>query len=204
MKKATSTHSPKSSIDKVAWWTFLFACIGLASRSVVAEAQHPSLVPPGVVVASAATITRGHEPFGWLLCDGRTVNKKQFPDLFAVLQYRYGGAGDDFGLPNYQGRFLRGVDPERMLDPGPRTSAAHGGIDEVGSTEGDATRRHRHHENVTNGSHPCPAGSEGHFEQINVCPPRMNSDTSDNDDQHAGDETRPANTSVFYRIRARR
>lgn len=49
-------------------------------------------------------------PSGWLLCNGGTVSKTTYPDLFAVIGYKYGGTeGDDlFGLPNLNERFLEG------------------------------------------------------------------------------------------------
>ena len=47
------------------------------------------------------------EKAGWLLCDGSSYSTTDYPDLFAVIQYTYGGSGDNFNVPNYQGMFLQ-------------------------------------------------------------------------------------------------
>ena len=41
---------------------------------------------------------------GWLLCDGRLLNKNQHPLLFAVMGYIFGGSGDFFQLPDARSR----------------------------------------------------------------------------------------------------
>jgi microcystin-dependent protein len=40
---------------------------------------------------------------GWLICDGRTFYKSEFPFLFDVIGYSFGGSGDSFVLPNPAG-----------------------------------------------------------------------------------------------------
>jgi len=42
-------------------------------------------------------------PVGWLACDGATVSKALYPELFTVLGYTHGGSGDDFVLPTIGG-----------------------------------------------------------------------------------------------------
>lgn len=63
-------------------------------------------LPPGIIVAYASAST----PSGWLLCAGQTVSKTTYPALWAVIQYYYGGAGDNFVLPDIRGRVVAGVD----------------------------------------------------------------------------------------------
>ena len=41
---------------------------------------------------------------GWLYCNGRTVNVKDYVFLFNVIGYSYGGSGLTFNLPNPAGR----------------------------------------------------------------------------------------------------
>ena len=51
-------------------------------------------------------------PTGWLVCDGRTVSRTTYADLFAVIGTSY-GAGDGsttFNLPNKKGRVSAGYD----------------------------------------------------------------------------------------------
>lgn len=58
-------------------------------------------------------------PAGWLKCNGATVSRKTFAQLFDRIGTRY-GAGDGvttFGLPDLRGEFVRGWDDARGLDP---------------------------------------------------------------------------------------
>lgn len=48
-------------------------------------------------------------PDGWLGCDGRSVQKADYPELYALLGDTYGAAGDEFSLPNLANRVLRGA-----------------------------------------------------------------------------------------------
>ncbi len=79
------------------------------------EALLQSLI--GTVMAYAGPTA----PDGWLLCDGMAVSSKDFPALFAVIGNAHGDGGDGegplFNLPDYRGRFLRGVDGEADRDP---------------------------------------------------------------------------------------
>lgn len=84
-------------------------------------------------------------PEGWLLCDGREVSRNTFAALFGVIGEAH-GAGDGvttFNLPDYSGRFLRGVDGAAARDPGApfRTAMNAGGNVgiAVGSIQGDST-----------------------------------------------------------------
>lgn len=47
-------------------------------------------------------------PSGYLPCDGREIKKDAFPALFNKIGYTYGGAGENFRLPDLRGQFLRG------------------------------------------------------------------------------------------------
>ena len=46
---------------------------------------------------------------GWLFCDGRSMLRTDYPNLFAVIGTTFGAVdGTHFTLPDYQGRFLSG------------------------------------------------------------------------------------------------
>ena len=51
-----------------------------------------TLMPAGVIVPYAGAAA----PVGWLLCDGATYNRSDYPDLFAAL----GGSSSPYGLPS--------------------------------------------------------------------------------------------------------
>lgn len=46
----------------------------------------------------------------WALCNGASLATATYPELFAVIGYRYGGSGASFALPNMRQRFPIGVD----------------------------------------------------------------------------------------------
>ena len=141
---------------------------------------------------------------GWLLCDGRSVNVAEYPELFAALGYRYGGNNDAFNIPDYQGQFLRGVSGSAASTEN-RTPAKHGGRNEVGSTQLHAVQAHSHEyikvqlgttaigdpPSTTAAQPPQVAKTNGTF---------INSGTSK---QISDRETRPDNTFVYWLIKAR-
>lgn len=61
----------------------------------------------GDVKASLQTTNHGH----WLLCDGQAVSRTTYEALFLLIGEHF-GAGDGqttFNLPDYRGKFLRGL-----------------------------------------------------------------------------------------------
>lgn len=64
-----------------------------------------SAVPSGVMVPFAGKTV----PDGWLLCNGASLAKASYPDLFAAIGYTWGGSGNTFYLPNYNGRHILGT-----------------------------------------------------------------------------------------------
>lgn len=97
-------------------------------------------------------------PSGWLLCDGTVYEQSTYPELFDVIQFSFGfpKTGFDprtqFFVPDFRGRFIRGVDdstgtprdPDRelrfdMQDPSSIVGA------KVGSLQDDDLRSHDHH-----------------------------------------------------------
>lgn len=49
-------------------------------------------------------------PSGYLICDGSSISTGQYPNLFAVLGYKYGGSLNTFNIPDMRGRFPLGTD----------------------------------------------------------------------------------------------
>ena len=89
-------------------------------------------------------------PKGWLPCDGRQLQISEYPDLFRVIRFTFGGdKKESFFLPDLRGRFIRGWDSKGKKDE-KRI---------FGSKQEDALQNHAHKsvfsENLTseNGSH---------------------------------------------------
>jgi hypothetical protein len=93
-------------------------------------------VPAGTIIAFAGTIC----PKGYLLCDGRQLDKTKYLDLFAVIGTVYGGDGStNFKVPDFRGMFLRcaGSQPADYPSTSNRTTSAS---EALGIGQGDAIR----------------------------------------------------------------
>jgi hypothetical protein len=161
----------------------------------------------GIVVAFAG---EGNDiPQGWELCDGRLLDKNEpkYKPLFAVIGTIHGGAATPhFQLPDYRGRFLRGVDSGVGRDPdAPRRGApgqANSGNpgDRIGSVQDDGMRSHGHgipglHLEASGGGGFDGAGLETNSN-------RSHPWTRDYETRHAGGaETRPKNAFVHWIIK---
>jgi microcystin-dependent protein len=80
---------------------------------------------------------------GWLYCDGASVQKTDYLDLFFAIGTNFGGGRTSFNLPDLRGRFCRGVDNGTGRDPyvREREPSAPGGLsgDQPGSVFGHRT-----------------------------------------------------------------
>jgi microcystin-dependent protein len=88
--------------------------------------------PPGAVMHYATQTA----PDGWLVCNGSTVSRLDYPALFAAIGTVY-GAGDGvttFVLPDLRGEFIRGWDGGRGVDAGRA----------FGTLQVDAFKSHNH------------------------------------------------------------
>lgn len=85
------------------------------------------LIPVGVILPFAGTVA----PSGWALCHGGTLPKADYPELFAMVEYSYGGEGDVFGVPDMRTRVPVGYD---VRNPPFNTLGAKGGAKEVALT----------------------------------------------------------------------
>jgi microcystin-dependent protein len=48
-------------------------------------------------------------PNNYLLCDGSSISTTDYPDLFNLIFYTYGGSGNTFNLPNFESKFPIGA-----------------------------------------------------------------------------------------------
>jgi microcystin-dependent protein len=167
-----------------------------------------TLVPVGTVVAYGGSVA----PSGWMVCDGKAISRTDYPDLFAAIGIAH-GSGDGvgtFNIPDYRGRFLRGVstdDDARDPDRAKRDPAQTGGNAgaKVGSVEPDAVGQHRHW--VAN--NVSMAGNTGSLEytsngSFNNTPGHFTDDKDGVDKNPTlGGETRPKNANVNFIIKVR-
>ena len=115
------------------------------------------LCPTGSVLAYTGTTAPNSE---WLMCTGAAVSRTTYSGLFGLFGVAHGeGDGSTtFNLPDYRGRFLRGVDNGMSIDPdvGSRTAMNTGGAvgDNVGSVQSGQFTSHSHGD--ANHSHTIP------------------------------------------------
>ena len=157
-------------------------------------------IPSGCIFAYGGTTA----PPGWLLCVGTSVNRVDYPQLFAAIGTAFGTASaSTFNLPDLRGRFLRGRDGGANRDPnaGARTAMATGGNtgDNVGSVQTDTYQSHTHSTtldiggNLTNGNIGSRYSTGISFGQ--------NSTLATGSSSSGGNETRPLNANVNYIIK---
>ena len=73
-------------------------------------------LPPGCIITSAS----GNVPNGYLYCNGGTISRTVYADLFTAIGTNFGeGDGTNtFNIPDLRGEFLRGWDNGRGVDSG--------------------------------------------------------------------------------------
>lgn len=122
-------------------------------RGANAPAPTAPSLPIGTILAFGGPASAVPEAGGWYLCDGRELAVTLFPDLHAVVGSSWGGGRNSgtFLLPDFRGRFLRGVnyaaegalrDPDHA-DRGASSPGGNSG-NEVGSLQEDAAGPHQH------------------------------------------------------------
>tara|TARA_R100001509_G_C4748211_1_gene175439 strand:+ start:81 stop:593 length:513 start_codon:yes stop_codon:yes gene_type:complete len=159
-----------------------------------------------ILVGMIAPFGMSSVPTGWLACDGSTVLRTTYADLFTAIGTTW-GAGDGsstFALPDLQGAFLRGTGSHG-------TSNMADGNDfagpSVGSFENDQFQGHRHEFKTVN-TFGTPSGSIN-IDKTNVAngtdviTGRVFDPITDgtNGTPRTGDETRPFNAGVKYCIK---
>lgn len=143
-------------------------------------------------------------PTGWLICDGRELNRSDYSTLYDIISNSWGeGDGSTtFNIPDLRGQFLRGVDTGATKDPdvASRTAIKTGGNtgDNVGSIQDDQYKSHSHSPNK--GSSILEGGGNGGLESFNFSggPNSSQSSTASS----GGSETRPKNAYVYFIIKA--
>jgi microcystin-dependent protein len=141
------------------------------------------------------------EEKGWYYCNGESLNKENYSDLFAVIRTAFGSKnGAHFNLPDLRGRFVRGVnynakDNNVLRDPdaGTRSASALGGNTgkKVGSVQEDDFKLHSHDmgNSIGAGARYYSGGGYGS--------PKRETGSK------GGNETRPKNIYVNWIIKAR-
>ncbi len=189
----------------------------------------PVGVPPGSVMAFAGKIAAQVssppqqfetliEKWGWMVCDGRQLSIEQYPVLFQMIGFIYAQSGDDvslpiksseagsrtFRIPDYQGYFLRMVDPNGKVDKDNDDRKMPNGDDGagVGSIQQDAMQVHQHQYSAAIGATLGKSGSDFAVKQTELTSTPTNDKVKiPGDVRVSQNETRAVNMAVYYIIK---
>jgi microcystin-dependent protein len=162
-------------------------------------------IPSGSVIAFGGPFA----PAGWLLCEGSLVDRAAYPDLFAAIGTAH-GAGDGsttFALPDYRGRFLRGVTGSSSADPEAdlRLAMSPGGNagNAVGSSQGSEVGAHLHGMGFGSGDSTTMVVGGGSTSRLaSFIKDEWTSPVKPHTDLSAGKESRPVNAYVNFLIKS--
>lgn len=169
------------------------------SKAYVASGSANGLSAGSIVAVATASC-----PIGTISADGSAVSRSTYAELFSAIGTTHGqGDGSTtFNVPDYRGRFLRGVDGSAGLDPdkASRTAMNTGGNtgNNVGSVQADAFQGHEHTTETTfyGGSQQGGGSGNGNPIKTNGIINKAGYGTA----RYAA-ETRPKNAYVNYCIR---
>lgn len=172
---------------------------GAVTREKIEASQR---IPVGAVFPFAGTTT----PSGYLSCDGSAVSRSTYAGLFTAIgtSHGQGDGSTTFNVPDYRGRFLRGVDGGVSRDPdrATRTAMSTGGNsgDNVGSVQSDELKAHSHNV-VFRRLTDLPGGGSGARDMWTAADTPTNQNVAGKIVSTGGSETRPINANVNYIIK---
>ena len=216
-----SFHPSHNHLPMMATWIPIGAVIAFAGK-ISPPLQQPLTIP----VQDQPLYSTILESQGWMVCDGRELERMRYPILFAVLGTLYNREKDlntIFRIPDYRGYFLRMVDMDSGNDPDidKRILTDTSKSIDVGSVEQDAVQYHVHPYTQPEPAIAIEVAEQGSVKVV----PAIHVDTNSgeaitdpsksppppakNQSQPSADyaeiklsfETRPKNVSVYYIIK---
>lgn len=93
------------------WYAWAFNADATASNAL-----KQAIVPPGFIMQAAGVLLTQAD---WLLCNGQSVSKATYPELYAAIGTVYGGDGNpNFLVPNLADKFVIGVGANALAATG--------------------------------------------------------------------------------------
>jgi hypothetical protein len=164
--------------------------------AVTASTLLNAVVPSGAVLPFAYNVTTGTVPSGWLVCDGSIYTVAAYPVLGALLANTYGGSVGTFAVPNLQGLFIRGANPQTV-----------GGVtytpSSIGTVQADALQGHFHSVTQNAARSSGVLGAGGTPSILGAATITIGSPTTDgtNGTPRTASETRSVNLAMVYCIK---
>lgn len=108
-------------------------------------------IPTGVIWEFAGVVA----PAGWALCDGtsKSTTDPIYAALFAIIQYKFGGSGGNFNLPNSAGKVMVGFNA---------ADALFNAIGKTGGSKDSIVPVHNHTATASQGTHNHTGGDHRH------------------------------------------
>ena len=159
-----------------------------------------SVNPVGTIIMSPLSDIQTTSSNKYLLCDGQSVGRSSYPNLFAKIGTTFGSTDPfSFSIMNYQGAFLRGYG-QAMIN-----GQIYEGNFTVNTPQQDAIQEHRHWGQTGSycGSNRA-SGVTNAFSSGGFYPQTYNFDQTGLQSTGRIDsgETRPMNYSVYYYIKS--
>jgi microcystin-dependent protein len=95
----------------------------------------------------------------WLICEGQSLSTITYADLFAVVQYDFGGAGPSFKIPDMRTKFIAGYD---NASPDYGTIGSGSGLNDITLTNNEIPAHQHIIGNGTDGSSISNPGDHNH------------------------------------------
>lgn len=192
----------------------LLAVIGpltAATVSVTAAVIHDAQTGTGPPAAAAAHLHAGERcaagslkdfagragmvPNGWLPCDGSSLLRAAYPDLYATIGVDFGAAdGTHFTLPDFRGRVAVGAGTGSGLTA--RTTGATGGEEAHQLIQGETPLKSHGH-GVTDPTHPHSITDPQHQHALPVRDtPGVSASALNNDGTGMQSSSEPASTGI--------
>jgi hypothetical protein len=154
------------------------------------NALTPATNPIGTIIMLATSTV----PTGYLYCNGTTYNTTAYAGLWSVIFYTYGGSGNNFKVPDYQGCFIRGAG-SKTVSTTTYTAPALGTVQQDQVLSADYSTNQGYYNLASGGTgKQCIARS-----RITTDPVETSGVLSQFPRQ--GTENRPVNQSIYYYIK---
>jgi len=152
----------------------------------------------GSIVGGVAAVGFSSIPTGYLECNGSTISRTTYADLFSAIGTTFGNGNGSttFGIPDLRGEFIRGYDNGRGADSGRA----------LGTYQQDEFQGHYHDDNtwapvVQSTASGATVGFDSSNEMRTVNLQIQNPITGTNGSPRYGNETRPRNIAMMYLIK---
>lgn len=163
----------------------------LADNSTAIKTIINKLTPIGDIKASIRDVNHDN----WLLCNGQEVNRSEYSELFDLIGENF-GAGNGvttFNVPDYRGKFLRGLGGDSAVD--------------MFTTQAEGLPDHDHIISVSTSGNPDGGQDGGGRQYWNFFHGRTNPHTNNASETNsiygASDHVTPINQAVNFFIKAK-